>query len=120
MSHRSGTLAPEGVRSMFDRIAPVYDTMNRVMTAGLDRRWRRETVRETVKYLVDKGERIGVVTVHLYRPFSASDFRYVVLLCLYHRQVMAGELPESNDPEAAERWADTLLTLEREDAPSTP
>jgi demethylmenaquinone methyltransferase/2-methoxy-6-polyprenyl-1,4-benzoquinol methylase len=33
---------------MFDRIAPVYDVMNRVMTAGLDRRWRRETVRETV------------------------------------------------------------------------
>ena len=48
MSHRSGTLAPESVRTMFDRIAPVYDAMNRVMTAGLDRRWRRETVRETV------------------------------------------------------------------------
>jgi demethylmenaquinone methyltransferase/2-methoxy-6-polyprenyl-1,4-benzoquinol methylase len=48
VSHRSGTLAPEGVRTMFDRIAPVYDVMNRVMTAGLDRRWRRETVRETV------------------------------------------------------------------------
>src|SRR5262245_39573822 len=26
---------------MFDRIAPVYDVMNRVMTAGLDVRWRR-------------------------------------------------------------------------------
>ena len=26
---------------MFDRIAPVYDAMNRVMTAGLDVRWRR-------------------------------------------------------------------------------
>jgi demethylmenaquinone methyltransferase/2-methoxy-6-polyprenyl-1,4-benzoquinol methylase len=26
---------------MFDRIAPVYDSMNRVMTAGLDLRWRR-------------------------------------------------------------------------------
>jgi demethylmenaquinone methyltransferase/2-methoxy-6-polyprenyl-1,4-benzoquinol methylase len=26
---------------MFDRIAPVYDAMNRVMTAGLDLRWRR-------------------------------------------------------------------------------
>ena len=35
------TLAPDGVRSMFDRIAPVYDAMNRVMTAGLDLRWRR-------------------------------------------------------------------------------
>src|SRR5207248_10311367 len=35
-----GTLPPEGVRTMFDRIAPVYDVMNRVMTAGLDQRWR--------------------------------------------------------------------------------
>jgi demethylmenaquinone methyltransferase / 2-methoxy-6-polyprenyl-1,4-benzoquinol methylase len=43
------TLAPEGVRSMFDRIAPVYDVMNRVMTAGLDRRWRRLTVAEVVQ-----------------------------------------------------------------------
>ena len=34
---------------MFDRIAPVYDAMNRVMTAGLDRRWRRITIDETVR-----------------------------------------------------------------------
>ena len=42
----SGTLPPEGVRRMFDRIAPVYDAMNRVMTAGLDRRWRALTLDE--------------------------------------------------------------------------
>jgi demethylmenaquinone methyltransferase/2-methoxy-6-polyprenyl-1,4-benzoquinol methylase len=48
MSHESGTLPAEGVRSMFDRIAPVYDLMNRVMTAGLDQRWRRLTVLEVV------------------------------------------------------------------------
>ena len=40
MGVSSGTL-PEGqVRAMFDRIARVYDRMNSVMTAGLDRRWR--------------------------------------------------------------------------------
>ena len=41
MTARTGTLSPDGVRAMFDRIAPVYDAMNRVMTMGLDQRWRR-------------------------------------------------------------------------------
>jgi demethylmenaquinone methyltransferase/2-methoxy-6-polyprenyl-1,4-benzoquinol methylase len=34
---------------MFDRIAPVYDAMNRIMSAGLDRRWRRLTARAAVR-----------------------------------------------------------------------
>jgi len=45
----TGRLSAEGVRRMFDRIAPVYDVMNRVMTAGLDRRWRAAAVREAVR-----------------------------------------------------------------------
>jgi demethylmenaquinone methyltransferase / 2-methoxy-6-polyprenyl-1,4-benzoquinol methylase len=44
----SGTLAPAAVEAMFDRISPVYDAMNRVMTAGLDRRWRRLTAEAVV------------------------------------------------------------------------
>jgi demethylmenaquinone methyltransferase/2-methoxy-6-polyprenyl-1,4-benzoquinol methylase len=32
------------VEGMFDRLAPKYDRMNRVISLGLDRRWRRRTV----------------------------------------------------------------------------
>ena len=49
MTHESGTLRPDAVRGMFDRIAPIYDAMNRVMTAGLDRSWRRLTVEAVVQ-----------------------------------------------------------------------
>ncbi len=45
----TGRLPAGGVRDMFDRIAPVYDAMNTVMTAGLDRSWRRATIRATVR-----------------------------------------------------------------------
>jgi demethylmenaquinone methyltransferase / 2-methoxy-6-polyprenyl-1,4-benzoquinol methylase len=48
------TLAPDSVRTMFDRIAPVYDVMNRVMTAGLDGRWRRLAARAVVR----EGDRV--------------------------------------------------------------
>jgi demethylmenaquinone methyltransferase/2-methoxy-6-polyprenyl-1,4-benzoquinol methylase len=48
------TLAPDSVRTMFDRIAPVYDVMNHLMTAGLDVRWRRLAADAAVR----KGDRV--------------------------------------------------------------
>jgi pyruvate-ferredoxin/flavodoxin oxidoreductase len=33
-----------------------------------------ETIRETIDYLQDKGEKVGLLAVHLYRPFSIKHF----------------------------------------------
>ena len=49
MTVETGRLAAPEVETMFDRIAPVYDVMNRVMTAGLDRSWRRLAVEAVIQ-----------------------------------------------------------------------
>ncbi|MEE1228887.1 MAG: pyruvate:ferredoxin (flavodoxin) oxidoreductase [Lachnospiraceae bacterium] len=37
-----------------------------------------ETAKETIDYLVKQGEKVGMVIVHLYRPFSADHFLKVI------------------------------------------
>ena len=39
-----GEAKVRAVRSLFDTIAPRYDLVNRIMTFGLDRGWRRRAV----------------------------------------------------------------------------
>ncbi len=54
---------------LFDYIgAPDAEKVIVIMASGA------ETVRETVDYLVGKGEKVGVAIVRLYRPFSVKDF----------------------------------------------
>ncbi len=37
-----------------------------------------ETIQEVVDHLIEKGEKVGIVSVHLYRPFSAKYFFNVI------------------------------------------
>ena len=67
MTVQSGRLPAESVRRMFDRIAPVYDAMNRAMTAGLDRRWRRLTVAAVVR----PGDRVAMWALRVDVPASS-------------------------------------------------
>ena len=49
-----------------------------------------ETAEETAKFLADQGEKVGVVTVRLYRPFSNKLFLDSAAL---HRQSHRGARP---------------------------
>jgi len=55
--------------NLFDYVgAP--DAQNVIVSMGSS----NETIDETVNYLADKGESVGLVKVRLYRPFVAEDF----------------------------------------------
>jgi demethylmenaquinone methyltransferase/2-methoxy-6-polyprenyl-1,4-benzoquinol methylase len=58
------------VRAMFARIVPRYDLVNRLMTMGLDRRWRRETaaiVRPSGAFALDIATGTGDLALELAR-----------------------------------------------------
>src|SRR5512142_283965 len=46
MENLTGHARADAVRDIFTRIAPRYDLMNRVMTGGMDRRWREFVIQQ--------------------------------------------------------------------------
>jgi len=63
MNPESGAKRAEEVRRMFTRIASRYNRLNRLMTFGQDRHWRRETIRSLAlnpgEWLLDIGTGTG-------------------------------------------------------------
>ena len=55
------TNAADGSGAMFDSIAPGYDRLNRLMSLGMDRGWRRRLVR-ALELTDDSGEVIDLAT----------------------------------------------------------
>lgn len=64
------------VRQMFDSIAPAYDFMNRCMTMGIDKLWRRKAVRLVAKthpqQLLDVATGTGDLVIQLCRSIGAK------------------------------------------------
>lgn len=65
------------VRSMFDRIAPRYDLVNRVMTFRMDVGWRRRTVRELGLPAGARVADLACGTGDLCRDLTAAGLRAV-------------------------------------------
>jgi demethylmenaquinone methyltransferase/2-methoxy-6-polyprenyl-1,4-benzoquinol methylase len=74
---------PEGeekaraVRRLFDTISPRYDLVNRVMTFGMDRGWRRRTVRELALPAGSRVFDLACGTGDLCRELAAAGHRPV-------------------------------------------
>jgi demethylmenaquinone methyltransferase/2-methoxy-6-polyprenyl-1,4-benzoquinol methylase len=62
---------------MFDTIAPRYDLVNRIMTFGLDRRWRRAAVRSLRLGAAGTVLDVACGTGDLCRELSASGYQPV-------------------------------------------
>ena len=65
------------VRSMFDAIAPRYDLLNRLLTFGMDCRWRRRSVRELRLPAGARVYDLACGTGDLCRDLEASGFQPV-------------------------------------------
>ena len=72
-----GTEKARAVQEMFDTIAPRYDLVNRVMTFGLDRRWRTRTVRDLALPAGARVVDLACGTGDLCRDLRAANLRPV-------------------------------------------
>lgn len=73
----TGDAKVRAVREMFDKIAPRYDLVNRVMTFGMDRGWRRRTVRSLALPARARVLDLACGTGDLCRELEAADLRAV-------------------------------------------
>lgn len=90
---------PERIAAMFDRITPHYDLMNRLMTVGLDRRWRAAAAAAAAPPpgapLLDACCGTGDLSLALARVYPGSavtglDFSDAMLACARPKMARAG------------------------------
>src|SRR3990170_1008367 len=99
MANLTGVRRARYVQGMFARIARRYDLMNRLMTAGQDRRWRREVIRRAALTagcrLLDIGAGTGDLAREALRQYPdchpvAADFTLEMMRVGKDRVTLSG------------------------------
>ena len=98
MANLSGRDRANYVQEMFARIAPRYDLMNRLMTAGQDINWRREVIRRTALpksgILLDLGAGTGDLGCETLRQFNGNQ---VILADFTIEMIKIGRVRQHSD-----------------------
>jgi demethylmenaquinone methyltransferase/2-methoxy-6-polyprenyl-1,4-benzoquinol methylase len=126
----AGRLEAGQVRSMFDRVAGVYDLLNTVMTAGLHHRWR-ERAADCAR--VGPGSRVldvatgtGDLALELTGRVSpggeviGSDFSEVMLAHARTKAAIRAATTAAASPKSISQIADASLRFEWGDALALP
>jgi demethylmenaquinone methyltransferase/2-methoxy-6-polyprenyl-1,4-benzoquinol methylase len=72
------TTVRPGSGAMFDAIAPRYDLLNRILSGGVDRRWRRKTVRalalpDGITHVLDVATGTGDLAIEIARRHPGAQ-----------------------------------------------
>lgn len=106
----------ERIRSMFDSIATRYDILNKLMTFGIDRSWRRRTVRSLIPFaprtLLDIAVGTGDLALDLAQGISSLQSIIGVDI--------SKEMLECGRRKVAEAKVAIPITLEEADCASLP
>src|SRR5215475_5624030 len=98
MEKLTGQARSEAVQDIFRRIAPRYDLMNRIMTAGLDRDVRRYVIRKA--QIPDGGRLLDIATgtgdlafdaMHLVPGVEAVGVDFAPMMMIYGQKRTNGE-----------------------------
>ncbi len=112
------------VEQMFDAIAPAYDFMNRAMTLGIDRWWRRVAVRSVARHLAQRGPAAGQDCRVLDVATGTGDFALQLHAALGQARITGVDLSQGMMDVArskvAQRGLGDCITFEQADCLALP
>ena len=107
-----GTKA-EQVERMFDSIAPAYDFMNRAMTLGIDKWWRRVAIKRVARHVPTQSRLLDIAT-------GTGDFALQLVKQVHPLHVTGidlsnGMLAVAQKKAAARTWATGHISFQQGD-----